>query len=69
MKRISFKVGDLFAIPLSDGKYVTGRILLYPKKQKFKKIYELLNLSLDEPYYKFAFRHGLDLARFFKTKV
>lgn len=62
MKRISFKVGDLFAIPLPDGKYVTGRILLYPKKQKFKKIIEETKKEIEAGQKDFpeAFTYGTE---------
>jgi hypothetical protein len=63
MKRISFKVGDLFAIPLLDGKYATGRILLCPNKQKFKKIIEETKKEIEagEKDYPEAFINGTEM--------
>lgn len=63
MKKISFKVGDLFAIPLLDGNYATGRILLYPKKQKFKKIIEETKKEIEggEKDFPEAFMYGTEM--------
>lgn len=63
MKRISFKVGDLFAIPLLEGKYVTGRILLCPKKQKFKKIIEETKKEIEagEKDFPEAYTYGTEM--------
>ncbi|MDF2885246.1 MAG: hypothetical protein K0R54_5818 [Clostridiaceae bacterium] len=63
MKKISFKVGDLFAIPLLDGKYATGRILLCPKKQKFKKIIGETKKEIEagEKDFPEAFIHGTEM--------